>query len=160
MRQLKVLKNAVIFGAILAAGTAFASETTEVDALARWQADKTIFFDASEIELEDFQWVARPVIVFADSPADPSFQRQIELLSARLNELAERDVLLVTDTDPDARTDLRQKLRPRGFMLTLIGKDGGIKLRKPLPWDVRELTRSIDKMPIRQQELRDERQGN
>ena len=26
---------------------------------------------------------------------------------------------------------------------------------KPFPWDVRELTRSIDKMPTRQQEIRD-----
>ena len=40
-------------------------------------------------------------------------------------------------------------------MLTVIGKDGGVKLRKPFPWDVRELSRSIDKMPLRQQEIRD-----
>jgi len=39
----------------------------------------------------------------------------------------------------------------------LIGKDGGVKLRKPFPWSVRELSRSIDKMPMRQQELRDRR---
>jgi hypothetical protein len=50
---------------------------------------------------------------------------------------------------------LRTKLRPRGFMVVLIGKDGGVKLRKPFPWDVREFSRSIDKMPMRQQELRD-----
>ena len=36
--------------------------------------------------------------------------------------------------------------------------DGQVKLRKPLPWDVRELTRSIDKMPLRQQEI-DEGRG-
>jgi hypothetical protein len=40
-------------------------------------------------------------------------------------------------------------------MLALIGKDGEIKLRKPAPWDVREITRSIDKMPLRAQEMRD-----
>jgi len=50
---------------------------------------------------------------------------------------------------------LRTKLRPRGFMLVLIGKDGGVKLRKPLPWDVRELSRTIDTMPMRQREMRD-----
>jgi hypothetical protein len=35
-----------------------------------------------------------------------------------------------------------------------MGKDGQIKLRKPFPWDARELSRSIDKMPMRQQEMR------
>ena len=45
-------------------------------------------------------------------------------------------------------------------MLALIDKDGGVKLRKPFPWDVREITRSIDKMPLRQQELRDRRDAN
>jgi hypothetical protein len=40
-------------------------------------------------------------------------------------------------------------------MMVLVGKDGQIKLRKPLPWDVREISRVIDKTPLRQQELRD-----
>ncbi len=56
-------------------------------------------------------------------------------------------------------SDLRTKLRPRGFMLVLMGKDGEVKLRKPLPWTVRELSRSIDKMPMRQREEREGREG-
>jgi hypothetical protein len=43
-------------------------------------------------------------------------------------------------------------------MLVIIGKDGGVKLRKPLPWDVREISRTIDKMPMRKREKRAERQ--
>ncbi len=74
-------------------------------------------------------------------------------LLAELPRLIERDVILITDTDPSAASEIRTKLRPRGFMLVLIGKDGQIKLRKPLPWTVRELSRSIDKMPIRLQEI-------
>jgi hypothetical protein len=42
-------------------------------------------------------------------------------------------------------------------MLVIIGKDGEVELRKPAPWDVREITRSIDKMPLRQQEVQDRR---
>ena len=64
-------------------------------------------------------------------------------------------MVVLTDTDPAADSALRQTFRPRGFMLVLVGKDGQIKLRKPLPWDVRELSRAIDKSPLRQQELRD-----
>jgi hypothetical protein len=109
--------------------------------------------DGAEIELADFLWVARPVVVFADTPADPRFIEQMELLAARPEELAARDVVIITDTDPSARSELRRELRPRGFMLVVIGKDGN-KLRKPSPWDVREITRSIDKMPLRQEEIR------
>jgi hypothetical protein len=107
--------------------------------------------------LEDFLWIARPVIVFADTPADPAFGRQVELLQDRIEELVERDVVLITDTSRADPSAVRKKLRPRGFQLTLLGKDGRVALRKPFPWDVRELTRSIDKMPFRQQEVRDAR---
>ena len=110
---------------------------------------------AATVDLESLLWVARPVIVFADTPEDPRFKEQIDLLTARSEELLERDVIVIADTDRSAMSEIRQKLRPRGFMLVLLGKDGQVKLRKPAPWDVRELTRVIDKMPMRQQELRD-----
>ena len=118
-------------------------------------ADETLFRPADMPDLSEFLWKKRPVLVFANSPDDPSFVEQIELLQAREPALTERDVVVLTDTDPEARSALRLKMRPRGFMLVIVGKDGGIKLRKPFPWDVREISRSIDKMPIRQREIRD-----
>lgn len=129
----------------------------EDDTLTRWTDDHTIVFDAAEVTLDDFIWTARPIVVFANSENDPQFQRQMDLLLDRVDELAERDVVIITDTDPKTLSDVRRQLRPRGFMLALVGKDGQIKLRKPAPWDVRELSRSIDKMPMRQQEIRDRR---
>jgi hypothetical protein len=138
--------------------TAFGADGAITESAAdRWEADHTLIFDASEIELDDFLWLARPVIVFAETDRNPEFQRQVQLLESRIGELAERDVVVITDADPEADTALRRKLRPRGFMLAIIGKDGQVKLRKPSPWDVREITRSIDKMPLRQQEVRDRR---
>jgi len=141
-----------------------AAQTVEVPVLEepvdRWREDPKVTFDAAEVSLEDFRWIARPVVVFADSEFDPAFQEQIDLLAGRADQLAERDVVVITDTDPDARSDLRLKLRPRGFMLALIGKDGMVKLRKPFPWDVRELSRSIDKMPMRRQEIRERQNAN
>lgn len=116
-----------------------------------------VIVEASEVTLEDFLWLKRPVVVFADTAADPRFVQQMQYLTRELEEMEERDVVIVTDTDPAAQTSWREKLRPRGFMLALIGKDGEVKLRKPLPWSVREITRSIDKMPMRQQEIRDRR---
>lgn len=131
-----------------------ASDTTEASTLGLWEEDKTRVFSADEVDLNDFSWVARPVIVFANADRDPAFEQQMELLRARLDDLAERDVVIIVDTDPAGESALRTKLRPRGFMLVLIGKDGQVKLRKPFPWDVRELSRSIDKMPMRRQEIR------
>lgn len=107
--------------------------------------------------LTQFVWKKRPIIVFADSPDDPNFDQQMEYLKARVDDLIERDVVVLVDTDPAAMGPLREKLRPRGFMLVLIGKDGNVKLRKPFPWSVRELSRTIDKMPVRQRELRNRR---
>lgn len=111
----------------------------------------------ADTELDTFLWRKRPVVVFADSANDPRFSQQIALLQERAEELAERDVVVLTDTDPAARGPLRTELRPRGFMIVFIGKDGVVRLRKASPWDVRELTRVIDKTPTRQREIRERR---
>lgn len=136
---------------------ATAGHAQDATAFARWQEDHTLTFDAAEVSKADLQWVARPLVVFADTPNDPRFQQQMELLRNGLDELGERDVIVITDTDPEAATEWREALRPRGYMMALVGKDGRVALRKPSPWSVRELSRSIDKMPLRQQEIADRR---
>lgn len=118
----------------------------------------SLFVPADMDDLSQFHWKKRPVLVFADSADDPAYIEQLDLLHAREDELVKRDVIVLTDTDPAARSPLRLKMRPRGFMLVIVGKDGGVKLRKPFPWDVREITRSIDKMPMRQREIREEKE--
>ncbi len=120
-------------------------------------AGTVLTIEAPGTGLGDFHWVARPLIVFADSANDPRFIQQMEFIAEDAGELATRDVIVVVDTDPAAKSALRAELRPRGFMLVLIGKDGFKYLRKPRPWDVREISRSIDKMPLRQQEVKDAR---
>jgi hypothetical protein len=112
---------------------------------------------AGDTDLSVYKWDKRPIIVFADSPEDPYFAEQIDKITEGLDVLADRDVVVLTDTDPDTLSPLRRKFRPRGFMLVLVGKDGHVKFRKPLPWTVREITRSIDKMPMRQREIRERR---
>lgn len=106
-------------------------------------------------ELSQFLWIKRPVVIFADSAEDPRFVEQMRLIRADLPALAARDVVVLVDTDPGRASALRTELRPRGFSLVIIGKDGLSKIRKPSPWSVREISRSIDKMPVRLQEIRD-----
>lgn len=108
---------------------------------------------AADVVFADLLFVSRPVVVFADSPNDPNFIRQMDLIGRGLAELEARDVIVITDTDPAARSEIRQKLRPRGFSLVLMDKDLRPVIRKPLPWDVREITHAIDKFPLRRQEI-------
>lgn len=143
---MKSLLSAVIIG--LLAGSAQAQTLFEPDF-------PLVILNAADTDLNEFVWKKRPVIVFADSENDPAFIEQMELLISRPEALTERDVVIIVDTDAETLSPIRRRMRPRGFMLTLVGKDGDLKLRKPFPQDVREITASIDKMPIRKREVRD-----
>lgn len=111
--------------------------------------------DAADLSLSEFLWTRRPLVVFADTPADPNFERQMQMIAARIDQLDERDVIVITDTDPANPSEIRRALHPRGFSLVILDKDGQVKLRKPLPWDVREIGRAIDKFPLRREEMFD-----
>ena len=127
-----------------------------LSATAQDSAPPTVPFqplNAAEVTLGDYLWLARPVVVFADAAADPRFVQQMELLAETPEALAERDVVVIIDTDPKAMTSVRTKLRPRGFMMVIMDKDGSVVLRKPVPWSIREITHAIDKLPLRKEEL-------
>ena len=129
------------------------SAATAGETLDIWRSDPTRIFDAKDVELADVIWAARPLVIFADSPLDPIFAQQMKLLRAGQAIVQDRDMIIIVDTDPSAKTIIRETLHPKGFNWALIGKDGMVKLRKPFAWDMRELSRVIDKMPIRQQEM-------
>lgn len=106
-----------------------------------------------EGEPKDWEWRARLIVVFADTAENPAFTRQMRALEGGVAQLAERDVRVIVDTDPAGASRWRQVLRPEGFSLVLIDKDGTVMLRKPVPWDLREISRAIDRFPLRRQEL-------
>ena len=149
---MKLLMN-IALAALIALPAAAQDQTV----LERWTEDRTQVFDGAEINLDELTWVVRPLVIFADTPSDPRFQQQMDLILAEVDRLAERDVMIIVDTDDETMSDVRTTLRPRGYMMALVGKDGRVALRKPEPWSVRELSRSIDKMPLRQQEISDRR---
>ena len=111
-----------------------------------------------DTNLKIYEWTHRPIVIFANSDRDPNFISQMEFLSEDMRALQERDIIVLIDTDPNFSSSLRKKLRPHGFAFILIGKDGQVKLRKPSPWNIREIARVIDKMPIRQQEINRKKQ--
>lgn len=108
-----------------------------------------------EVVLDDMLWVARPLVVFAASPQDPSFQRQMQLLSSDPASLTERQIAIIVDTDADS--ELRRRFRPNGFAILLLDTNGRVLLTRPTPRTVREITAAVDKSPLRRQELQDRR---
>ncbi|WP_424927617.1 DUF4174 domain-containing protein [Amaricoccus tamworthensis] len=144
---MRVIRSIVTIGlAVVALG---ANAQTAID---QGSEDSGIIAIGEPPALEDLLWVARPVVVFADTPNDPRFAQQMEMLQERQEDLADRDVIVLVDTDPDAKGPLRLKLRPRGFGLVLIDKDGTVAKRRPAPTTSRELINLIDRMPSRHQE--------
>ena len=113
--------------------------------------------DAAGIDPASFLWEARIVAVMADTPNDPAFQRQMRDIRERAAELALRDVVVLVDSDRASDSVLRRRLRPHGFMLVIIEKDGEVKLRRPSPRDVREIAASIDRFPLRRDEMLERR---
>src|SRR6056297_3652912 len=79
-------------------------------------ADPPIIMSGESVDLNEFKWIKRPLIVFADSPADPRYVRQMKYITDRVEDLEDRDVVVLTDTDPAQDSALRERLHPRGFM--------------------------------------------
>lgn len=108
----------------------------------------------------------RPLLLFAPTPDDPGLRAQLTRLHDDAAGLAERDVLLIalpynnpsstdtTLTPADAEAARRRfGIAPTEFIVLLIGKDGGEKLRAHKPISFSKLREAIDRMPMRQQEL-------
>ncbi|MBZ0123486.1 MAG: DUF4174 domain-containing protein, partial [Roseovarius sp.] len=58
-----------------------------------------IILPGDSVALEDFIWLKRPLVVFADNPADPRYVQQMQYITDRLDALDSRDVVVLTDTD-------------------------------------------------------------
>ncbi len=73
------------------------------------------------------------MVIFAPSAQDIRYQKQIALLKKDPVALAERDIVVLSDTDSAQLWRLRAGLDPPGFEVVLVGKDGGMKLREKEP---------------------------
>ncbi|NYS25275.1 DUF4174 domain-containing protein [Rhodobacteraceae bacterium 2376] len=138
----------------LAPGTEAMSDAATTDTTELPDPDsELLFLDAREIDVREFIWTRRIVVVMADTPNDPAFERQLESLRDRAEEFVDRDVVVIFDAHPEDNTALRQVMRARGFMVAIIDKDGEVKARRPAPRSGRELMAVIDRFPLRRQEI-------
>ncbi len=96
----------------------------------------------------------RLVVVVAETN-DPRATQQHTLLEQDTEGLRERDVV-VQDITPEVarhRPELGVSSKV-AFEVLLVGKDGGVKLRRQTPVAASEIAALIDTMPMRQQEMR------
>ncbi|MCY7358606.1 MAG: DUF4174 domain-containing protein [Rudanella sp.] len=110
--------------------------------------------------LAENQWKHRIILLYAPSASSPELTSQRDILAADPSGLTERD-LLVREVTADQLSDedrafLQQNLNTTGntFRVLLIGKDGGVKVRKTSPIALKQLFGTIDGMYMRQQEMK------
>ena len=122
-----------------------------------------------EVSLDEFQWENRILVTFAPQPDDESYQTQIETFSSHENEHRDRDLVTISIFNRECSTldgevisdsssqGIRERLSPpeSGYSIFLIGKDGGVKLKQDEVLEPAELFHVIDRMPMRQREMRD-----
>lgn len=119
------------------------------------------------LDIKQFQWKNRLILMFADE-AYTNYNRQLAMLSASRKALEERELIIFSFFDEVYVANLGESLSPsiseayrqhfgvaKGeFMLLLIGKDGGVKLKKKTLTEAQSILDLIDSMPMRQQEMK------
>lgn len=107
-------------------------------------------------DLSLYRWRQRLIVIFAPSPHDQRYIAARETMLGQKAGLVERDIVVLVDASPDAGGGLRAQLGVDGFRMLLIGKDGGVKIDRAAPIPAEVLFATIDAMPMRQREMRED----
>ena len=110
--------------------------------------------------LQASRWQHRMLLIGAPTASQADFQRQKALLAADEKGLAERDfkvIEVVYDqlSAADRQCWTQQLGQPlSSFRVVLVGKDSGVKRTETQPLAAAEFFHTVDKMPMRRQEMR------
>ena len=123
---------------------------------------------APVIDLKQYQWQNRLLLLFAPSAEDPAYRALGQELQEQAQGVRDRHLLVFhvleheksfvagQEISPAAAQALRQRfaVRPGTFTVVLVGKDGGVKLQRMAQMALADIFALIDSMPMRQQERR------
>ncbi len=105
-------------------------------------------------------WQKRVLLIGAPTASQADFQQQKQLLADAAAQLKERD-FLVLEVPYDKLTAADQQYWQKElgqsltrFTVVLIGKDGGVKRTSAQPLPPADLFNTVDKMPMRRQEMK------
>jgi hypothetical protein len=117
--------------------------------------------------MDGYRWEKRPLIVLAPRSDTALVRAQRLVLDREKNELLSRDMVwievlgndvIVNDISVPAiqAADIRHRygIAEHDACVLLVGKDGGVKRRRPEPIGADELFATIDAMPMRRREIR------
>jgi len=118
-------------------------------------------------DLKQYQWRNRLLLLFSPSPENPAYQALVRELQEQAGGVRERDLLVFhilepgksfinsQEISPAEVWALRQRfdIGPGAFTVVLVGKDGGVKLKRADRVALADISGLIDSMPMRQQEI-------
>ena len=108
-------------------------------------------------DLSQYRGRNRLLLIFAPSASDPRWRRQNALLADSRAQFTDRDLLRFDFLEHGRRGEearARYGVKPGQFRVLLIGKDGHVASGGPTPISLADLSRQIDRMPMRQAEMR------
>ena len=106
----------------------------------------------ADLNLKDYRWKNRVLLTFGN-PTSDKLQNQKAILATDPDGLEDRDMVILEPPQTNTLAK-RYKVDPKNFMVILVGKDGGEKLRQEEPVTLDQLFGLIDQMPMRQREMR------
>lgn len=124
--------------------------------------------DAVSMDLTHFEWKNRLLFIFAPHSGHPHLKQiQAEISDAKAG-VKDRDMVVfeVLEKDPSHMSGsilpqpdavaLRKRfeIHPNTYALVLVGKDGGVKLKRNERVALNEIFELIDLMPMRRNEMR------
>ncbi|MBW2491284.1 MAG: DUF4174 domain-containing protein, partial [Deltaproteobacteria bacterium] len=128
--------------------------------------------DAMPMDLSQFQWKNRLLLIFAPDENDSLFKKLQSEIIAQEAEVKDRDLIIFelfglgssrmnrALLDQSKVDSIRRhfSVPQRSFRVILIGKDGGIKLKRNDQIDLETIFELIDSMPMRNDEIRQKNQ--
>lgn len=128
--------------------------------------------EALSMDLTKFQWKNRLLFLFAEDANDPLFKNLQSQIMAQKAEVDDRDLIVFElpaqgparmnngPLDQKEAGSIRSQFAvpSSAFSLILVGKDGGIKLKREDRVGLSEVFGLIDSMPMRQNEMRQKSQ--
>jgi hypothetical protein len=121
-----------------------------------------------DVDITHLQWKKRLLLVFAAESGQPNFQSLANEISSRQADVDDRDLVVFeilesgtsrmnhSRIEPRKAASIREQfeIAPSAFTVILVGKDGGIKLKRNDQVRLEEIFQLIDSMPMRQDEMR------
>ncbi|MGI9272721.1 MAG: CIA30 family protein [Woeseiaceae bacterium] len=127
------------------------------------------YSEIAAFEIEQYLWKNRVLVISAPNEDDENLKAQQAAVALTSEEFEDRDMVLVTLLEDLPSTAKQRRLtiseataaraalgvRSVAFSVTLIGKDGSIKLSAKTNTSMTEIYALIDGMPMRQREMSD-----